>query len=250
VRAWSRDGGNDNPEQHRAPHALDDTRYLAPEANFNVRLLALARRASRLLSPELIALRLGDTPDRWEALGFSVEDGVCPVGGVALQLGAPGRGITGWAVTGLEAEVDGLPDAAVGAARPPATHPNGATGIDHVVVMTPDFDRTTAALEAAGIELRRVVKRPDENRMGFRRLGPAILELVEVPELTPGPARFWGLVVVVADLDALAERLGDHLGAIHDAVQPGRRIASLRRTAGLGQAVAFMSAGAVDKNTA
>jgi hypothetical protein len=47
--------------------------------------------------------------------------------------------------------------------------------------------------------------------------------------------------VVVADLDVLAERLGDHLGAVHDAVQPGRRIASLGRTAGLGQAVAFMS---------
>jgi hypothetical protein len=47
--------------------------------------------------------------------------------------------------------------------------------------------------------------------------------------------------VVVADLDALASRLGDLLGAIRDAVQPGRRIATLRETAGLGQAVAFMS---------
>jgi len=194
------------------------------------------------MSPELVGLALADPPERWEALGFSVEDGVCPVGGVDVQLGAPGRGITGWAVTGLKAVLDGLPEAAVGAERPPATHPNGATGIDHVVVMTPDFDRTTAALEEAGIQLRRVVERPDGNRMGFRRLGPAILELVEVGELTPGPARFWGLVVVVADLDALAERLGDHLSAIEDAVQPGRRIASLRASAGLGEAVAFMSA--------
>jgi hypothetical protein len=47
--------------------------------------------------------------------------------------------------------------------------------------------------------------------------------------------------VTVADLDALAARLGDHLGRIKDAVQPGRRIATLSGAAGLGEAVAFMS---------
>jgi hypothetical protein len=46
---------------------------------------------------------------------------------------------------------------------------------------------------------------------------------------------------VVKELDALASRLGDRLGSIRDAVQPGRRIATLRESAGLGQAVAFMS---------
>jgi hypothetical protein len=76
--------------------------------------------------------------------------------------------------------------------------------------------------------------------MGFRRLGPAILELVEAVDGAPAPARFWGLVVVVEDLDALAEQLGEHLGSIRRAVQPGRRIATLRESAGLGEAVAFM----------
>jgi hypothetical protein len=46
--------------------------------------------------------------------------------------------------------------------------------------------------------------------------------------------------VIVEDLPALAERLGEHLGAIKMAVQPGRHIATLRPSAGLGQAVAFM----------
>ena len=77
--------------------------------------------------------------------------------------------------------------------------------------------------------------------MGFRRLGPAILELVETKDGPSGPARFWGLVVVVDDLHALAGRLGEQLGSIRDAVQPGRRIATLRASAGLGEAVAFIS---------
>ena len=62
--------------------------------------------------------------------------------------------------------------------------------------------------------------------------------LAEVPA---GPARFWGLVVTVADLDALAERLGPVLGSARPAVQPGRRIATARRAAGLGTRVAFMT---------
>jgi sensor domain CHASE-containing protein len=149
-----------------------------------------------------------------------------------------------WTIAGIDptAEIDGLPTHVV-AAAPPAggSHDNGAVGLDHVVVTTTDLDRTAAALELAGMPLRRTVTGPKGNRMGFRRLGPAILELVEAAGGPPGAARFWGLVVVVADLDALASRLGDLLGAIRDAVQPGRRIATLRETAGLGQAVAFMS---------
>jgi hypothetical protein len=78
-------------------------------------------------------------------------------------------------------------------------------------------------------------------RQGFRRLGPAILELVEATDADPaGPARFWGFVVIVADLQALKERLGERLSDPKPAVQPGRHIATLRKTAGLGQPVAFM----------
>jgi hypothetical protein len=79
-------------------------------------------------------------------------------------------------------------------------------------------------------------------RQGFRRLGPAILELVEVRDAPPGPARFWGLVAIVGDLDALCAQLGPELvSAPRAAVQPGRRIATLRRAAGLAEALAFMS---------
>ena len=195
---------------------------------------------------ELRALRLADPPERWEALGFDVSDASCDLGGVRLQPGARGSGITGWTLSGIAVgtrEIDGLETEVAGEVPPPeaATHPNGALAVDHVVVTTPDFERTATALDVAGMSLRRVVERRDGGRMGFRRLGPAILELVETKDGPSGPARFWGLVVVVDDLHALAGRLGEQLASIRDAVQPGRRIATLRASAGLGEAVAFIS---------
>jgi hypothetical protein len=193
--------------------------------------------------PELVSLSLADPPERWSALGFGVGDGPMRVGGVGVELGVAGEGIVAWQLRGVDqgAELDGLRWRSSG--DPPSSdtpHPNGATGIDHVVVMTPDFDRTAAALDAAGMPLRRV-RDAGGFRQGFRRLGPAILELVEAKAVDPAaPARFWGLVVIVLDLEALAERLGDRLGPVKDAVQPGRRIATLRGSAGIGTNVAFM----------
>ena len=108
-----------------------------------------------------------------------------------------------------------------------------------MVVTTPDLARTFAALESEGLDLRRT-REAGEARQGFYVVGDAVLEVVgDVGP--PGPARFWGLVAVVRDLDALAARLGDRLGAPKDAVQPGRRIATVRGAAGLGVPVAFMT---------
>jgi hypothetical protein len=139
-----------------------------------------------------------------------------------------------------DAELDG-PATAVTEAQAPAgrPHPNGATGLDHVVVFSPDFDRTQHVLEEAGIALSRI-RDGGGFRQGFRRLGPAILELVEAVEAPPGPARFWGLVVTVSDLPGLAERLGDQLSPIKADVQSGRHITTLRKTAGLSLKLAFM----------
>jgi hypothetical protein len=117
--------------------------------------------------------------------------------------------------------------------------------------MTPDLDRTAAALRDAGLDLRRIRERPTPGgapRQAFFRLGEVILEVVQAPEGTriasdPGnPARLWGISFAVRDLDGTAAALGDLVGSVRDAVQPGRRIATLRREAGLGPAIAFMSA--------
>jgi hypothetical protein len=197
-------------------------------------------------SPALGLLRIGDPAEVWQALGFTVRGGALHLGGVRVELSAAGSGIVSWALTGIDTvhSIDGLATEVVPAETmaDPFEHVNGAVGIDHVVVTTPDFDRTAAALGKAGLGLRRVRRTPDGRTTGFRRLGPAILEVVAVPSGQPGqPARFWGLVVVVQDLDALAGRLGQRLGATKPAVQPGRRIATLKASAGLSPAVAFMT---------
>ena len=115
--------------------------------------------------------------------------------------------------------------------------------MDHVVVFTPALGRTIAALEEAGIELRRV-REPSEPgppvHQAFFRLGEVILEVVERPK-GDGGAAFWGITLAVADIDASADLLGDLLGNVHAAVQPGRRIATVRREAGLGVPVALIS---------
>lgn len=195
--------------------------------------------------PELAALRVADAPERWTALGFDVAGSTVSFLGVEIELGAPGEGIVGWRLRGIDSvsDIDGLPTEleADPGTREAAAHPNGAVGLDHIVVLTPRFTRTAAELAEAGLELRRIRTAPGGIRQGFRRLGPAILELVEAPDERDGPARFWGLVINVSDLDALAERLGDRLGQVKSAVQPGRRIATLRASADLGQPVAFMS---------
>ena len=196
------------------------------------------------MNARLRCLRIADPPQAWERLGFQVEDSAVELGGVRLTLGADGQGIVGWAIAGLDrfTEIDGLAvEWAPSETDPPQApkHPNGALGLDHVVLVTPAFDRTAAALEAADLGLSRVTDelRPGV-RQGFRRLGPAILELVQAPAAER--PHLWGLTVIVEDIDGLAERLGPDLGEIRAAVQPGRRIATLRRSAGLSTPVAFM----------
>ena len=112
----------------------------------------------------------------------------------------------------------------------------------NIVASTPDFDRTRAALADAGFEERRIREACPDVRQAFYVVGDALLELVGPAEpKDDGPASFWGLVLVVDDVDAAAERLGDLAGEPRDAVQPGRRIVTLRREVGLGTAVALMT---------
>ncbi len=199
--------------------------------------------------PELAALHVADPPERWRALGFAVDDGRLVLGAVELVLGealsarAGAAGIAAWTLRHVAPDttlIDGLATAVTARPPPPAqAHPNGAVGVDHVVIATPDFDRTAAALGRAGMGLRRI-RDAGGVRQGFRRLGPAVMEIVESPRAPAGPAAFWGLVVIVEDLEGLRERLHPHLGAIRSAVQPGRHIATLSGAAGVGPRMAFM----------
>ena len=195
-------------------------------------------------------LVVGGSPEPWERLGLTVVDGAVPLFGTGLRFDAAAEpGIAGWALSGLAdeaaADIDGLATAVVAPATPTLVeHPNGAIGLDHVVVTTNDLERTCAAVEAAtGAPLRRV-REVGEIRQGFHRLGGGglIVEVVERAGLPVAPAWFWGLVINVEDLDVAAERIGpDGIGAVSDAVQPGRRIATVRAELGLGVPVALMT---------
>jgi hypothetical protein len=187
-------------------------------------------------------IAIADDPGAWAALGFAPDqDGVVALGGLRVRLAGRdgGRGVIALGVEGLVGErPDGLPvvGAAPGARPAPAVHPNGALAIDHLVVFTDDRDRTADALAAVGGSVRRRGEPPElPAPMAFVRFGELI---VEVAQGGGGPARFWGLTVTVADLDALA---GPLVGDARDAVQPGRRIATVRRDAGLSVALALMS---------
>jgi hypothetical protein len=182
------------------------------------------------VGPALI--ELGDTPAAWAVLGFAPDEaGEIVLGEARLRLTGAGGGILGIEAEELTVDrPDGLP-LVRGEVSPAAaaSHPNGATVVDHVVALTGSLERTVAGLVAAGLDLRR-----SAGTMAFLRLGPTILEVVERGE---DPPQLWGLVVVVPEL----EGVGPLVSAPKDAVQPGRRIATVSSEAGLGTALALMT---------
>jgi hypothetical protein len=210
------------------------------------------------MAPTIDELTLADEPSSWQELGFTVTGERCRLGAVGLRLAGEeaGRGIVGWSLRDLaSAELDGLPtshaEGPLAPAEPAAPHPNGVLAIDHVVAVSPDLDRSVDALRAAGLDLRRRREEPTPAgapRQAFFRLGEVILEVVQEPEEvleraggSDRPAFFWGLALRVEDLERTVQGLGEMAGSVRTAVQPGRRIATLRRSAGLAVPVALIS---------
>jgi hypothetical protein len=163
----------------------------------------------------------------WRAAGFRVDDGVIRAGRTSIEIGVGERGIASADFGAGDTE--------------PAQHPNGVTLLDHLVVFTDDPARTTEQYAAIDLEPRRVRDLGNGTRQTFFRTGEVIIELVgPIPDVQG--ERLWGLAFTTADLDACAALLGDKLGRIKDAVQPGRRIATLRhKDLGLTVPIAFMS---------
>ena len=197
------------------------------------------------------------SPDAWRSAGFTVDDdGVVWLGDIALRLvqsmdGA--SGITGWVLVDAPephgVDIDGLPTSHVAspgdlpvAPTPAVGHANTVTTIDHIVVYTPDVERTCGAITAAtGAPLKRI-REVGSLRQGFHRMGAFIVEVVSFPGVTSEHAEFWGLAFNVADIDAAYALCGDDAMSVpKDAVQPGRRIASFREPVGLGTPVAVMT---------
>ncbi len=197
---------------------------------------------------------VADPPESWVAAGFSVDDdGMCRVGHVGIRLVGreQGKRIIGWSLRGVpdDVELDRLPTTASDTTPcEPATHPNGASVIVHIVLLTPDHPRTVAAFEKIGLSPRRTRETDQYGApflQTFFRAGEVIVELIGPAEASDDrPAAFFGLAYTVADLDATKRLLGDDLGNVKDAVQPGRQISTLRhKNIGMSVATAFMSPG-------
>ncbi|TYL51481.1 VOC family protein [Nocardioides sp. BGMRC 2183] len=207
------------------------------------------------MSVTIDELRVADEPDAWRGAGFAVDqDGLSRVGTVRVRLTGveAGRGLTGWSLRGLPVEwsggdLDGIPTTASAAEMPaPGHHRNGVTHIDHVVLSSPDLARTVDVLREVGLEPRRErdgVLGGEPIRQVFYRLGKVILEVIGVPGATSeGPSRLWGVTYAVADIDATAAYLGAAVGPVKEAVQPGRRITTLRnREIGISVRTALIS---------
>lgn len=194
--------------------------------------------------PVLAGLRIADPAGAWAAAGFAVHGGVATVGAVQLRFDGDIGGVSAWWFDQpLPDEVAGIPTLApsLATALPPTGvapshgHPNGITALDHVVATTSDVDASLTRLASVGLRPRRVVDgvRGDGDaqvRYAFLLLGPAVLELVgptlpEAPADGPaGAARISGLAFVAPNLDDLPEATGPS----RPAVQPGRRIVTLR----------------------
>lgn len=196
--------------------------------------------------------QIADPVAAWRDAGFGVDaDGVCRIGDVRVRLlgRERGTGILGWTLRGLPSggALDGILTGCSDAVpAEPAAHPNGVTAIDHVVLLSPDLARTVESLAAVGLQPRR--EREAElggqpMRQIFFRLGAVILEVVGAPGAAgDGPSSLWGITYVVADIDATAAFFGDRALPVKDAVQPGRRITTLRhRDLGMSVRTAMIS---------
>jgi hypothetical protein len=192
------------------------------------------------------ALRIGGKVGQWRELGFEVEDGVAMVGAIRIELVADAEQgkIASWALDGanVPTSLDGLPTGTAARGGSGVRHPNGVLAIDHLVVFTPSLERTTAAFADIGVECRRVREAGGGARQGFFLVGDLLVEVVDGAGLEPGePARFWGITAVVEDIDGAAAVLGDRVGEIKDAAQPGRRIATVRSEAAGGLPLALIT---------
>ena len=198
---------------------------------------------------ELAELVVESSVEPWLRLGLDVTNDAARLGAVTLRFVPGARGIVAWGLAGVPPEcrplraIDGLDTYELSEPVVAGTaHAFDVVSFDHVVVMTSSLERTCGAIEhATGAALKRV-REAGPVRQGFHRMGEAVVEVVESSAVTASTASFWGVVWNVADLDGLCERLGPSvISPAKDAVQPGRRIATVRAEIGLGLPVALMT---------
>lgn len=218
----------------------------------------------------LVSLSVPDSASTWARLGFVVDaDASVTIGGVRFRfqgsdedMPESGKGLTGWTLydpsDSLPIDIDGIPTSKVARRDRPAAqvHPNGVTGIDHLVLRTHNLERTIRVFEELGMACRR---RRDAGSNGssitqqaFFWLGSpndpddrVVLEVVGQSvvdrALKDKPSTFFGIALVCEDLDATADFFGDLVKPPIDAVQRGRRIMAISARGGSTVAIALMT---------
>ena len=143
-------------------------------------------------APRVTALIVPGGPDAWEWAGFACVEAGFGAGDVEVRFEpAVDRGLI-WLEGPAQGRHPGA-DGAGAAARPgpvarelPVRHPNGVTGVDHIVVATPDPERTRAALEDEGLECRYTSTSVGGKR-AVQQLAVAIATQVEKDPTKPVP---------------------------------------------------------------
>ena len=207
--------------------------------------------------PTLAELTLAAAPPAWRAAGFDVDDGRHGLDRRRPAAARWGRTRAGesWAgrcATCARTELDGLPTRRHD--QPPSpvpgsipTAPSGSTTWWPSAPTSTAPSPRCAARVWTSAACARVPRRRE--RSGRRSSGSArrssrswsTRPVPRGPRIREAPAGFYGLALATADIDATAGSLGPLLGEVRDAVQPGRRIATVRREAELGLPVAFMT---------
>ena len=201
-------------------------------------------------SPLLTQLDLPGEASRWKALGFSVPSGQLRIGQVDCRVDASEAS---WGFTSADVSISGISSIPrslreTGETGSKSTaHANGASKIDHVVVVSDDPAGTRSQFESSGFVAKgeRFVGEADAQRsQTFFWSGELLLELVGPAHgsAAEGPrARIWGVTFVVDELDRLEQAAGGLVNNPRAAVQSGRKIAVAGEAAGIGMQIAFMT---------
>ena len=202
---------------------------------------------TRDIEPTIAELHVGDDPSAWERLGFCINENRSLIGRTEVVFSDGPKGIHSWVLrNSMPSQFGPIPTTFTEnpVPNPSIAHPNGSIGFHHVVLMVPAFDIGKTALSNAGVHVEQGRPFGSTEKAMLRsapKMGDIELELIG-PESEDRSRHWqlWGLVVAVSDIDATSELLGDLLGQVKPAVQPHRRIATLKKEAELGVAVAFL----------
>lgn len=114
-------------------------------------------------------------------------------------------------------------------------------GIDHIVFLTFDLKKLEESFQKFQLFPLRKLEMKDRTYCFFK-VGDILLEFIEPTKDCQqlGVTRFWG-IAFRADVERVAQKLGEMVSPLKEAKQKGRRICTLKRDAGFPFPVAFIS---------